>query len=89
MLEFIVLGHIPGSQLQITFAWVQNFLLILLMLDLVWLDLKLVHIRHLAPTTPPAKARRVQRLRRIGAALRADIVRVKIGWIRLLARPGV
>lgn len=37
MLEFIVLGHIPGTHLQITFAWFAVGILA----ALVWADVRL------------------------------------------------
>lgn len=47
MLEFIVLGQIPGTHLQITLAW---FVLAILGL-LIWADIKL----HTAKKTAPSK----------------------------------
>ena len=41
MLEFIVLGQIPGTHLQITFAWC----VIALLGGLLWIDLK-IHRAH-------------------------------------------
>lgn len=41
MLEFIVLGQIPGTHIQITFAWC----VVVLLIGLVWLDLK-IHRNH-------------------------------------------
>lgn len=45
MLEVIVLGHIPGTQMQITFAWV----LFVVVVSMVWLDVKLHKNRKSAP----------------------------------------
>lgn len=41
MLEFIVLGQIPGTHLKITFAWC----LIVSLILLIWIDLR-VHRGH-------------------------------------------
>lgn len=37
MLEFIVLGQIPGTDIQITFAWFA----VALLCGLIWADMKL------------------------------------------------
>jgi hypothetical protein len=37
MLEFIVLGQVPGTHIQITFAWC----VVILLFGLIWLDLKI------------------------------------------------
>ncbi len=89
MLDFIVLGHIPATQLQITIAWLQYFSVILLLLYLIRLDLKLVHIRHrfIAETMPTAP--RVRLIRRIGAALQAHIALGRINLARRLIGPSV
>lgn len=41
MLEFIVLGQIPGTHIQITFAWC----LIVSLILLIWVDLR-IHRGH-------------------------------------------
>lgn len=41
MLEFIVLGEVPGTHIQITFAWFT----LLLVAGLIWLDYK-IHQNH-------------------------------------------
>lgn len=50
MLQFIVLGEIPGTHLQITFAWYAIFLLA----GLIWLDVK-IHKSHSSTKKPRAK----------------------------------
>ena len=87
MLEFIVLGHIPGTQMQITIAWVQSLVLIVMALYFMHLELMLVHRRQQQAEEP--RALRVRWIRRISANLRVSIARVKVNWVRLLARPGV
>lgn len=48
MLEFIVLGQIPGTNLQITLAWFAFAILGLLL----WADIKLhIHSKALQPAT--------------------------------------
>lgn len=37
MLDVIVLGHVPGTNLQITFTWV----LFLALVAVIWFDIKL------------------------------------------------
>ena len=86
MLEFIVLGRIPGSQLQITFAGLIDFICLVVCIYLTLLVIKSVHRRHLTnqPMAQPAPS-----LRHTGAALRARIARAKIHWIHLLIGPSV
>lgn len=45
MLEFIVMGQIPGTQLQITFIWIQYFMATALVMGLMYADLKLIKLR--------------------------------------------
>jgi len=47
MLEFIVLGQIPGTNLKITLAW----FVILLFAFIIWLDLKFHHTTEKNKTT--------------------------------------
>ncbi len=88
MLEFIVLGRIPGSQIQITVDWLLNGGLLVLCLYLLLWDIKHIRRRHqqMAAQTTIQPAPVIQRK---GATLRAQIARVKINWIHLLTGPGV
>lgn len=53
MLEFIVLGQIPGTQLQITLAWFAFALLGVL----IWADVKF-HAHRTTKKTPAKKTRK-------------------------------
>ncbi len=55
MLDFIVLGDIPGTHLQITFAWVVFFVLV----GLITVDYK-IHRHH---KNTEARAERVEVIR--------------------------
>ncbi len=86
MLEFIVLGRIPGSQMQLTFAWVLDISCLLICAYLIRVEFKLLR-QHRSAQDP--KVRTALSIRHTGATLRAKIARAKISWIHLLIGPGV
>ena len=86
MLEFIVLGRIPGSHVQITITWLWDMLLFGLAVYLLYIDYKLIH-SHTAESKSASKAQPGQLIRHIGAILRVYIVRLKTSWIHLLIGP--
>jgi hypothetical protein len=88
MLEFIVLGRIPGSQLNITFDWVLNCGLLVLCFYLLLLDIKLIRRRRQTMVSQSA-LQPVSVIQHKGATLRVQIARAKISWIHLLSGPGV
>lgn len=57
MLEFIVLGQIPGTHLQITFAWC----VLALFIGLLWIDLKIHRNRKIVKAA--AKNKKVEVVR--------------------------
>lgn len=60
MLEFIVLGQVPGTNFQITFNLIRGILLLLLAMMLIRLDLRLYHgPKAYKLTTQSARSRRI------------------------------
>ncbi len=86
-MDFIVLGLIPGTHLQITFEWLSGPLLAATAVSVIILDAKLLHNVRTTNTISQISLigeDQLQSLRRINAALQAKMLRVKSNLFRLL-----
>ncbi len=85
MLNFIVLGLVPGTHFQITFAGLITFVLVFTAIAITFVDTKLLHHLQLAkaqselPITHPRLAQLIQR---ISVVLQVQIARVKSNLVR-------
>ncbi len=91
MLEFIVLGRIPGSQFIITYQWVFAFVLALTSIVLIKIDLGLINKRR-HPRQLIQEAMNLESApltQHTGAIPLADIFREKLGLVRRIIGRGV
>lgn len=94
MLEFIILGRIPGTDVRLSFLAFIDVVMLSIAITLVLFDLKIVHKRHTQQTIAAATVavtihQRLEQLtQHISAVLRVQIDRVKTNAGKRVTRSG-
>lgn len=91
MLEFIILGRIPGTDVRLSFLAFIDVVMLSVAAALVLFDLKIVHRRHAQQTIMAVTIhQRLEQLtQHINAVLRVQIDRVKTNAGKRVTRSGV